>query len=78
MGKLPVLGRPTNLDNTVYVVGQGATALGVGADGDGLDIFSHFFLPLSGKRPNIDYNTVLKQPTNQPLKVTCWYPLREE
>ena len=41
-------GRPTNLD----VVGQGPTALAVGAGGDGLDIFSlvyhfsSFFLSL--------------------------------
>ena len=47
------------------IVGQGPTALAVGADGDGLDILpssiiSHFFLPLSGRRPDIDYNTVSK------------------
>ena len=41
-------------------VGQGPTALAVGADGGCLDIFtldyqfSLFFLPLSGKRPDID------------------------
>ena len=37
LGKLPVPGRPTNLD---YVVGQGPTVLVVGAGGDCLDIFS--------------------------------------
>ena len=41
------------------IVGQGPVALAVGAGGGCLDIFSlvyHFsvFLPLSGKRPDID------------------------
>ena len=41
------------------VVGQGPAALAVGAGGGCLDIFSHrlsflFFLPLSGRRPDID------------------------
>ena len=41
------------------IVGQGPIALVVGADGDCLDIFlssitSLFFLPLSGRRPDID------------------------
>ena len=41
------------------IVGQGPTALAVGAGGSCLDIFtldyrSLFFLPLSGKRPDID------------------------
>ena len=35
-------------------VGQGPTALAVGTGGGCLDIFSLFFLPLSGRRPNID------------------------
>ena len=40
-------------------VGQGPTALAVGAGGGCLDIFSlvyhfSFFLPLSGRRPDID------------------------
>ena len=40
-------------------VGQGPTVLAVGAGGDCLDIFlssiiSLFFLPLSGRRPDID------------------------
>ena len=44
---------------TCIIVGQGPTALAVGAGGGGLDIFSliyHFlfFLPLSGRRPDID------------------------
>ena len=41
------------------IVGQGSTVLAVGAGGDGSDIFSllyhfSFFLPLSGRRPDID------------------------
>ena len=48
------------------IVGQGPIALAVGADGGCLDIFSLpsinslFFLPLSGRRPDIDRNTVSK------------------
>ena len=61
LGKLPVPGRPTTLDT----VGQGRSALAVGAGGGCVDIFlsslfSHFFLPLFGKRPDIDCNTVSK------------------
>ena len=59
--KLPVLGRPT----TWMIVWQGPIALAVGAGGGSLDIctlifpfspplFSLLFLPLSGRRPNID------------------------
>ena len=55
LGKLPVPGRPTIL----ITVGQGPIALAVGAGWGGLDIFySHlsflFFLPLFGRRPDID------------------------
>ena len=56
LGKLPVLGRPT----IWIIVGQGPTALAVGAGGGCLDIFSlvyhfsFFLLPLSGRRPDID------------------------
>ena len=55
LGKLPVPGRPT-----IWVkVGQGPIALEVGAGGG---LFGHFFsslsfflfLPLSGRRPDID------------------------
>ena len=55
LGKLPVPGRPT-----IWItVGHGPTALAVGADGDCLDIFlssilSLLFLPLFGRRPDID------------------------
>ena len=55
LGKLPVPGRPTFL----MIVGQGPTALVVGAGGGCLDIllssiFSLLFLPLFGRRPDID------------------------
>ena len=50
LGKLPVPGRPT-----IWItVGQGPTALGVGAGGGCLDIFTLLFLPLFGRRPDID------------------------
>ena len=55
LGKLPVPGRPTIWIN----VGQRPIALAVGAGGDCLDIFpssilSFLFLPLFGRRPDID------------------------
>ena len=57
LGKLPVPGPPTVL----ITVGQGPTALAVGAGGSCLDIFtltypfsSLLFLPLFGRRPDID------------------------
>ena len=55
LDKLPVPGRPTSLDK----VGQGLTALAVGAGGVVWTFFlsstfSRFFLPLSGRRPDID------------------------
>ena len=55
LGKLPEPGRPT-----IWItVGQGPTALVVGADGGRLDIFTHLFfslllLPLFGRRLDID------------------------
>ena len=71
LGKLPVPGRPTIL----ITVGQGPTALAVGAGGGGLDIFTliyHFF-PLSPSlwetaRYRLKY--CLKGPSNpnQPTK----------
>ena len=52
LGKLPVPGVLL-----IWIrVGQGPTALAVGAGWGCLDIFSlicHFFLPFSGRRPNI-------------------------
>ena len=57
LGKLPVPGRPTLL----ITVGQGPTALAVGAGGGCLDIFTSLSsiiflpsLPLFGRRPDID------------------------
>ena len=57
LGKLPVPGHPT-----IWItVGQGPTALAVGADGGCLDInfllssiLSFLFLPLFERRPDID------------------------
>ena len=56
LGKLPVPGRPT----IWIIVGQGPTALAVGAGGGVVwtfflsPIISLFFLPVSGRRPDID------------------------
>ena len=61
LGKLPVPGRPT-----IWItVGQGPTALAVGAGGVAWtfllsSILSLLFLPLFGRRPDIDRNTVSK------------------
>ena len=56
LGKLPVPGRPT-----IWIIaGQGPTALTVGAGGGVVWIFflssilSLLFLPLFGRRPDID------------------------
>ena len=73
LGKLPVPGRPTIL----ITVGQGPTALAVGAGGGGLDIFTliYTFSPLSPSlwetaRYRLKYCLKgplnPKQPTNQP------------
>ena len=56
LGKLPVPGRPT----IWIIVGQGPIALAVGAGGRAVwtfllsSIFSLLFLPLFGRRPDID------------------------
>ena len=47
LGKLPVPGRPT----IWMIAGQGPTA--VGAGGGCLDIFTLIYLPLFGRRPDI-------------------------
>ena len=73
LGKLPVPGRPTIL----ITVGQGPTALAVGAGGGCLDIFSLIY-PFSSLSPSL-WETARyrlkyclkgplnpKQPTNQP------------
>ena len=55
LGKLPEPGRPT-----IWIIeGQGPITLAVGAGGVVrtyllFSIFSFFFLPLSGRRPDID------------------------
>ena len=57
LGKLPVPGRPT-----IWItVGQGPTALAVGAGGGGVvwkfllsSVLSLLFLPLFGRLPDID------------------------
>ena len=55
LGKLPVPGRPT-----IWItVGQGPTALAVGAGGGCLEVLLSsilylLFLPLFGRRPDID------------------------
>ena len=79
-GKLPVLGRPTIL----ITVGQGPTALAVGAGGDCLDIFTliYPFVPLSPSlwetaRYRLKY--CLKGPlnpktTNQPNSTSFSFP----
>ena len=59
LGKLPVPGRPTIL----MIVGLGPIALAVGAGvvwTISLYIISLLSLPLSGRRPDIDRNTVSK------------------
>ena len=55
LGQLPVPGRPT----IWMIIGQGPTALAVGAGGDCLDIFSVLcpfssHSPSLGRRPDID------------------------
>ena len=76
LGKLPVLGRPT-----IWItVGQGPTALAVGAGGGCLDIFTliYPFFPLSPSlwetaRYRLKYSLkgpLNPKPTNQP---TPWF-----
>ena len=73
LGKLPVPVRPT----LGKILGQGPTALAVGAGGVVLtfllpSVFSHLFLPHFGRWSDIESNTVLSQraikpkTTNQP------------
>ena len=65
LGKLPVPGRPTILNT----VGQGPSALAVGAGGGCLDIFTLIY-PFSSPSPSLKY--CLKGPLNpkQPTKQT--------
>ena len=69
LGKLPVPGHPT-----IWItVGQGPTALAVGAGGSCLEFFTliyPFFLPLFGRRPDMDSilsQKAVKPKTNQPI-----------
>ena len=79
LGKLPVPGRPTILNT----VGQGLTALAVGAGGGCLDIFIliYPFSPLSPSLWEIARYRLKyclkgplnpKQPTNQPIFFAVW------
>ena len=62
LGKLPVPGRPT----IRITVGQGPTALAVGADGGCLDIFTliYPFSPLSRETARYRLKYCLKEPLN--------------
>ena len=84
LGKLPVPGRPT-----IWItVGQGPTALAVGADGGCLDIFTLIY-PFSPLSPSL-WETARyrlkyclkgplnpKQPTNQPMGTNCAPPVAD-
>ena len=85
LGKLPVPGRPT----TWIIVGQGPTALAVGAGGGCLDIFIliYPFSPLSPSlwetaRYRLEYCLKgplnPKQPTNQLILISKLVPLTLE
>ena len=50
LGKLPVPGRPTNLENRR----ARPTALAVGAEGGSLLCHFHLHVPFSGRRPDMD------------------------
>ena len=77
LGKLPVLGRPTNLDYSRARAKCACSRYGWGLFGHFFlsSIISLFFLPLSGRRP--DMAEILSQravkpkttnqPTNQPM-----------
>ena len=68
LGKLPVPGRPT-----IWItVGQGPTALAVGAGGVCSDIFAliYPFFPLSRLKYCLEGPLNPKQPTNQPSPST--------
>ena len=78
LGKLPVPGRPT-----IWItVGQGPTALAVGAGGGCLDIFTliYPFFPLSPSlwetvRYRLKYclkGPLNPKPTNQPIVSEAW------
>ena len=80
LGKLPVPGHPT-----IWItVGQGPTALAVGAGGGCLDIFtlSYLFSPLSPSlwetasyrlKYALSQRAVKPKTTNQPTNLACIY-----
>ena len=80
LGKFPVLGRPTSW----IIVGQGPTALAVGAGGGYLDIFTliYPFFPLSPSlwetaRYRLKYclkGPLNPKPTNQPSLLNIIFP----
>ena len=84
LGKLPVPGRPTIL----ITVGQGPTALAVGASGGCLDIFTLIY-PFSSLSPSLRETARYrlkyclkgplnpKQPTNQPTLAFSFYIMLE-
>ena len=53
-GKLPVPGRPTNLDKSRAGAYCACNRCGWGVFGHFFSHVSLFFLPLSGRRPDID------------------------
>ena len=63
LGKLPVLGRPINLDDSRARVYCACSRCGWGLVWTLFlsSIISLFFLSLSGRRPDIDFNTVSKR-----------------
>ena len=60
LGKLSVPGRPTNLDESRARAYCACSRCGWGLFGLFFSRLSFFFLPLSGRRPYIDWNTASK------------------
>ena len=61
LGKLPVLGLPTSLDDSKARAYCAYSRCGSGLFGHFFsDLSSLYFLPFSGRRPDIDWNTVSK------------------
>ena len=87
LNKLPVPGRPTYLEYNRTRAFCTCRRCGRGLLGHFFlsSITSFFFLPLSGRRPDIDWNIVSKgryaknnQPTNQLLKKDSVYSIWRE
>ena len=77
LGKLPVPGRPTNLDYSRTGAYCACSRCGWGLFGHFFSYLSLLFLSpsLSGRRPDIDWNTVSKgrkAQNNQPTKIANW------